>query len=869
MNITVAAFADELPSQSLASNDALFSKNLTEEQITDIKQHISDVIRIEELNKQETNSTYKITTSSGKSFFYKEFTKDDKNQILTDSDSQSTQDFSTKIEVGASTIASYISNGLIPQGKAIKHGIIYPYIEINNEKTKEIFGDDSDSFNYEKLTSEQQAELFISMLCDMVLLNPDTHPKHFALTQEGHLISFNKKYAYSSILTAKDITEDSVQNNFLVESKIYKGFIRELQNHPEKLEKLLTNPQVNEALLRVNALAILQTERKYVQQTLDPLFALIKGSVDNNDKEEQFSNSYFTMLKKIPRLLAYYLNDKRVFFKDAVTIKKIKDDSLIATFNPKVNKMLLITAAEQGYATGAKVSEIAKKAGVEVAMNGGFFTYGESSSGLLGWLAGKAISKTRQYSGGLISIGEDYAIPNAIQKANNKLYSDTNDYLPALGISDSGDVKMGEVKVVWSAKLFEDGRKIMLDRISDIEPDIMNAIIYYKDGSDIKGVSILNNQVISIDIVAETAKEVSNCYWLHDPSKKDIDEFNSLKIGDYLSYGYELVAATYTGQSESIDPELTSFFNNCPYVVSGGQLLMKDGEVDPRISKSYKNERLYRTFGTAVCSHKDGTISLITEPYGDMYKDNFAALLKEVQCEDAISLDGGGSSSLFVGTSNKEVYGYNQVVSDIIGVMPRYSNVLLSQYLKDHMLLESKNIDPNVSTTVANVETFIFAAYTGNESLLRAFVSNYGVNPNTMLEDKSVNALMAAAKQGHIGCVKLLLSYPQVNSNLVNKDGETAFSLAIKNGHTECALILAKDHRFDPTIVDKRGNTVLMVAAEMGCAECIGLFLNNPKINPNSVNKDGKTALSLAIKNHNTKCISMLAKDHRAEGGGL
>ncbi|CAL7960169.1 exported hypothetical protein [Gammaproteobacteria bacterium] len=668
----------------LPGYNVLFPKSLTEDQIQDIEQQFPNIARVdEELSKQAVNSTYKITVSSGESFFYKVFTENGERHCLSGSDAKLTQYCSAEHEAGASVIASYISNGLIPQGKSIKSGLIYPYINIDSEKTEEIFANESPNYDhkniYDKLTPEQRVELFISMLCDMILLNPDTHPGHFGITQDGHLISFNKEHAYFSIFTAKSIIEFSTPDNFLSESKIYKDFIRELKNHPEELENLLNDPQVQEAFLRINALTILQTERECVKKILAPLFTFIKQRVNDSNSEEQFSNDYFKIFKNISEFLAKELNSKKYFAKEEITVRDVNDIKVV-TFNPKINKVRLITSEEQGFSKGARVDVIAKESNMRVAMNAGFFNDNETH-----WLVRKCAEFAYKHTG--VTLTQTYAFPSAIQKVDNKLLSDTNNYLPALGISDSGDIKIGEVKVVWSAARFEKGEKIILDRISStaINPNTTDAIIYYKDykdSPDIKEIDILNSKVSCIKTVAKVAEGISNCYWLHDPSQETINEFNSLKVGDELSYSYELEAAAHPEQAGIKDSELTSFFNSCPYVVSGGQLLINNGEIDPRISKDYGREiGAYTKFGTAICLRKDGMVSLIVKP-GDLPSNNFIERLKEEKCEYAISLDGGGSTTLITKDDGK-LYGYNRVVSDILAVMPQCSDVLLSGYIQN------------------------------------------------------------------------------------------------------------------------------------------------------------------------------------------
>lgn len=357
---------------------------------------------------------------------------------------------------------------------------------------------------------------------------------------------------------------------------------------------------------------------------------------------------------------------------ESVTIKNLSDVTIV-TFDPKINKARIFAAKEQGFPEGANVDEIFGTTDAFVVMNAGFFSEGKYRRP---GKVGKAIERICYYTG----VSKTYAFPSAILMVDNKLLSDTGDYLPALGINDGGEIKMGEVKVVWSVQLSTDGKKILLDRISDIDPDNANTFIYCNFGpSNIMEVSISNKMVTKIKEVKEgEVTKMANSYRLHEPSQEIIDKFLALHVGDYLSCSYELDAAAYPEQggikTREKDEDLSAFFNKSSYVVSGGQLLIYQGNEDLRISTVYpgRGDQPYEKFGTVVCLHKNGLVSLIVIESGRMFKDDILQLLKDLQCEYAISLDGGRSTQLITMINgDKTIYGKNRVVSDIIAVMPK------------------------------------------------------------------------------------------------------------------------------------------------------------------------------------------------------
>jgi len=638
-----------------------------------------------------------------KSYFYKVFTENSNTKL--------TPDLSAQHEIGTSQIASYISSGLIPEGKLInKNGIIYPYLNIDSKTTEHIlyipyqpsyltdyiYGSTTE-IDYKKLTPEQRVELFINMLCDIVLLNPDLDTKHLGITQRGHLISFNKGHAYSEIFEEENIKGFSISNDFFSKSNVYKDFIQKLKNHPEDVENLLDNELVQEAFLRIKALTVLPAEKEYIiNQTLAPLFIFIKQQTNN----QQLINDYFKILLSIPDFLAKQLNNEKCFTDREISFEDTKEGVSVVTFNPKNNKVILVSAKEAGFPKGARVEDIAANSYSATALNGGFFTEGERSASKIGHYFGKINSYMYSIPKATIgisipTIGTNYAFPSAILKTNGKLLSDTSNYLPAMGISDSGDIKFGEVKVAWNTTLSENGEAILLSRSSDINPDTTDGSIRYKDGSDIKEIVISDNKVASVKIVPDETQKKPNCYYLLDKeyTKENIDKLKSLKIGDYISYGYKLVAVAYPREKGIIDHELTSFFNNCPYVVSGGQLYINKGEIDPRANDNYGGIGGDNYARSAICLYKDGKVSFLVYPNVLTNKGHGLLKMEFIEkylqkCEYAMRLDSGESTTMVVNTkgeSQKSSRGYNRVVSDIVVVMPHYSNTLLSQYSEPYV----------------------------------------------------------------------------------------------------------------------------------------------------------------------------------------
>lgn len=100
------------------------------------------------------------------------------------------------------------------------------------------------------------------------------------------------------------------------------------------------------------------------------------------------------------------------------------------------------------------------------------------------------------------------------------------------------------------------------------------------------------------------------------------------------------------------------------------------------------------------------------------------------------------------------------------------------------------------------------------------------------------SALMCAASQGHIECVRLLAP---VEAGLHSSDGSTALMLAAEEGHEECVCVLLE---VESRLQDRQGRTALLRALSGGHSACANLLLNEGDI----CNLHLQTALMFAAK---------------------
>lgn len=115
------------------------------------------------------------------------------------------------------------------------------------------------------------------------------------------------------------------------------------------------------------------------------------------------------------------------------------------------------------------------------------------------------------------------------------------------------------------------------------------------------------------------------------------------------------------------------------------------------------------------------------------------------------------------------------------------------------------------------------------------------INPNQQL-----TALMMAAKNGYINCVKRLLYELGIRTSL----GNTALMFAIRSKKLACVRYLLPERN----ICNICGRTPLMIAAEVGFPEAVELLYPDTRISDNS----GDTALLIALVNKNADCVALL-----------
>ena len=121
----------------------------------------------------------------------------------------------------------------------------------------------------------------------------------------------------------------------------------------------------------------------------------------------------------------------------------------------------------------------------------------------------------------------------------------------------------------------------------------------------------------------------------------------------------------------------------------------------------------------------------------------------------------------------------------------------------------------------------------------------------------SESRLLNAASFGDTFTLQKLLSRG-VNSQYIDKCGNTALHLAIKNRHVKCAQLLL-NYKADLNMKNDDGETALDLAIKNGCIETTRLLLNpDYRADLNNKNNDGDTPIHLAVREGHLDIVRIL-----------
>lgn len=278
-----------------------------------------------------------------------------------------------------------------------------------------------------------------------------------------------------------------------------------------------------------------------------------------------------------------------------------------------------------------KTSSIAARHGAFAAINAGFFRLDKSI------FAGDDVG-VLQIDGKLLS--ESYANRIALLINNNK--TETRISFEKLDIS----LNLLAPKHSWNISGVNRERKN--DELILYTPEFHVTTLTDNNGLEI---SVSNGKIIQISDGKGSSRISANGFVLSATGKIKEELFKNLKIGDTVSVASAL---SYYPHNEPIDQS-----NSKPAfaedVVSGVPQLIKNGKIDIDYEAEKTNKAFVETHHprTAVARLKDGKFLMVavdgrSEESGGISLPDLAAFLLEMGATEAMNLDGGGSTTMFL-----------------------------------------------------------------------------------------------------------------------------------------------------------------------------------------------------------------------------
>ena len=280
------------------------------------------------------------------------------------------------------------------------------------------------------------------------------------------------------------------------------------------------------------------------------------------------------------------------------------------------------------------VSSMAKRHGAFAAINAGFFRLDKSI-----WAGDSA----------------------GILRIDGKLLSESHNERAAILIKNYRRKTVVELTRlnIWMSLARQVGKRLFVERLDGIDrerksdeiviytPEFGKTTLTANGGIEI---AVVNRKVTAVyDNTGNN--QIPNNGYIISAIGKNVDRLRSYNLADTVSYYFpQVCCGLSTSKWDSNDK--TMFYED---ITNGVPQLIKNGKIDitweqEKASKSFVETRHPRT---AVAKLKDGKFLMVTvdgrsESSGGLGLSDLAALLLEFGATDAMNLDGGGSTTMFL-----------------------------------------------------------------------------------------------------------------------------------------------------------------------------------------------------------------------------
>jgi hypothetical protein len=331
-------------------------------------------------------------------------------------------------------------------------------------------------------------------------------------------------------------------------------------------------------------------------------------------------------------------------------IRKSAEPLSIHVLEVRPEKIRIAAVRALGEGLGREVvSSIAQRRSAAAAVNAGFFTIGGRYDG---------------EPDGVLKIGADWFSDGTVTRA-------------AIGWTDDGrDVRIGKLAAAWSLRIA--GKPYGIDglnRSRGAAERILYTWAFHRSTlTDPSGVEVRigRGRVAGVQRGGDSAIPPGGFVYSAGPDAGvSLQEFRPK----------QRVLLERELRSEGDDRNGTRRWEQMDYIVGGIGVLVRAGEMvrdhsDQKVRQGFITDRHPRT---AVGIRPDGTWIFVVvdgrqqELSRGMTLEETAAFMHSLGCRDAVNLDGGGSSTFYVGgrVRNSPSDGHERPVSDAILFFPR------------------------------------------------------------------------------------------------------------------------------------------------------------------------------------------------------
>ena len=166
-------------------------------------------------------------------------------------------------------------------------------------------------------------------------------------------------------------------------------------------------------------------------------------------------------------------------------------------------------------------------------------------------------------------------------------------------------------------------------------------------------------------------------------------------------------------------------------------------------------------------------------------------------------------------------------------------------------------------------EALLAAAMKGDDAAVKAFLCNSNLENANKVGSNGHTALTAAASNGHVEVVTLLLADARIDPCKRSNNRFSPIMWAATNGHAAVLRKILEDGRANPNEKSCLGCTPLFLASSGGHADAVFELLCDVRIDANCRCKKGVSALEVATEKMHLGVINHLLADGRADQSSL